>query len=110
MGLCNYNKRKQQHNSKQTAEQTNKREQQRSSSGKNNNNNNKIKNKQDNREANQPTQTKALSRHRSSGCLQSRHCHSTLSLSRARSSSALNRVQSRSMNLLMIQNNNKNQS
>merc|ERR550532_424608 len=71
-------------NSKQTAEQTNKREQQRSSSGKNNNNN-KIKNKQDNREANQPTQTKALSRHRSSGCLQSRHCHSTLSLSRARS-------------------------
>jgi len=100
-------------NSKQTAEQTNKREQQRSSSGKNNNNNNnnKIKNKQDNREANQPTQTKALSRHRSSGCLQSRHCHSTLSLSRARSSSALNRVQSRSMNLLMIQNNNnKNQS
>ena len=48
----------------------------------------------------------ALSRHRSSGCLQSRHCHSTLSLSRARSSSALNRVQSRSMNLLMIQNNN----
>jgi len=97
-------------NSKQTAEQTNKREQQRSSSGKNNNNN-KIKNKQDNREANQPTQTKALSRHRSSGCLQSRHCHSTLSLSRARSSSALNRVQSRSMNLLMIQNNNnKNQS
>jgi hypothetical protein len=97
-------------NSKQTAEQTNKREQQRSSSGKNNNNN-KIKNKQDNRETNQPTQTKALSRHRSSGCLQSRHCHSTLSLSRARSSSALNRVQSRSMNLLMIQNNNnKNQS
>ena len=95
-------------NSKQTAEQTNKREQQRSSSGKNNN---KTKNKQDNREANQPTQTKALSRHRSSGCLQSRHCHSTLSLSRARSSSALNRVQSRSMNLLMIQNNNnKNQS
>merc|ERR1712086_605483 len=92
------------------AEQTNKREQQRSSSGKNNNNN-KIKNKQDNREANQPTQTKALSRHRSSGCLQSRHCHSTLSLSRARFSSALNRVQSRSMNLLMIQNNNnKNQS
>ena len=47
----------------------------------------------------------ALSRHRSSGCLQSRHCHSTLSLSRARSSSALNRVQSRSMNLLMIQAN-----
>lgn len=96
-------------NSKQTAELTNKREQQRSSSGKNNNI--KIKNKQDNREANQPTQTKALSRHRSSGCLQSRHCHSTLSLSRARSSSALNRLQSRSMNLLMIQNNNnKNQS
>ena len=50
----------------------------------------------------------ALSRHRSSGCLQSRHCHSTLSLSRARSSSALNRVQSRSMNLLMIQNNSVN--
>ena len=96
-------------NSKQTAEVTNKREQQRSSSGKNNNI--KIKNKQDNREVNQPTQTKALSRHRSSGCLQSRHCHSTLSLSRARSSSALNRLQSRSMNLLMIQNNNnKNQS
>ena len=50
----------------------------------------------------------AFSRHRSSGCLQSRHCHSTLSLSRARSSSALNRVQSRSMNLLIIQNNNNN--
>ena len=51
----------------------------------------------------------ALSRHRSSGCLQSRHCHSTLSLSRARSSSALNRVQSRSMNLLMVQTNNNKQ-
>ena len=48
-------------------------------------------------------------RHRSSGCL-SKHCsHSTLSLSntafsqhRARSSSALNKVHSRSMNLLML--------
>merc|ERR1719189_1178751 len=50
-------------------------------------------------------------RHRSSGCL-SKHCsHSTLSLSttafsqhRARSSSALNKVHSRSMNLLMLHN------
>ena len=56
----------------------------------------------------QSNNSMALSRHRSSGCLQSRHCHSTLSLSRARSSSALNRVQSRSMNLLMIQNNSVN--
>jgi hypothetical protein len=55
----------------------------------------------------QQQQPMALSRHRSSGCLQSRHCHSTLSLSRARSSSALNRVQSRSMNLLMIQTTNQ---
>ena len=54
--------------------------------------------------------TTALSRrHRSSGCL-SKHCsHSTLSLSnpnfsqhRARSSSALNKMHSRSMNLLML--------
>ena len=56
-------------------------------------------------QSNKATKALALSRHRSSGCLQSRHCHSTLSLSRARSSSALNRVQSRSMNLLMIQAN-----
>ncbi len=42
-----------------------------------------------------------LSRHRSSGCL-SRHCHSTLSLSRTKSSSALNKVRSRSMNLLVM--------
>lgn len=45
-----------------------------------------------------------LSRNLSSGCL-SRHCHSTLSLSRAKSSSALNKVRSRSMNLLVLCNN-----
>ena len=53
--------------------------------------------------------TQLSRRHRSSGCL-SKHCsHSTLSLSntaftqsRARSSSALNKMHSRSMNLLML--------
>merc|ERR1719322_1783230 len=53
--------------------------------------------------------TQLSRRHRSSGCL-SKHCsHSTLSLSntavsqhRARSSSALNKLHSRSMNLLML--------
>ncbi len=41
----------------------------------------------------------ALVRHQSSGCL-SRHCQSTLSLCRA---TALNKVRSRSMNLIMVQ-------
>ena len=50
-----------------------------------------------------PNRKSSLSRHRSSGCL-SRNSQSTLSLSRAKSSSALNKVRSRSMNLLLLRN------
>ena len=49
------------------------------------------------------TRKSTLSRHRSSGCL-SRNSQSTLSLSRTKSSSALNKVRSRSMNLLLFRN------